>query len=226
MNTWTNVIAELANIQGDPEAHAEAQAYAQSRVKTEYVTVKKQSELSELAIKNLETDYLRAKARLIELESQAQQIELATQCALERQQAQKALTLATEIAKLNINVFDNRQQVAHIEHAINELKGAVSHNRYNLFRLEQQLDTLAATSQLQQAQSKLAEHKGIRTALHSIAAIKARSASNDGDLRSFANRKNLSMPQNPCPPWTSSSLTSIPESAEQILQRLRKSAKL
>ena len=207
MNTWSTVIAQLASTPGGAQAQASAQAKAQDLVRSEYCTVKQQFEQSEKQLKTLENDYVAAKAALSDLEHQTQKIESDAQTALAQEEAQKALTLATEIAKLNLNVFNNRQQVFMIEGSLNALKGTLSHNRYNLFRLEQQLDTLNATSQLQQAQTQLAQNKGIRTALHSIATLNAR-------VNQPSKKTTPSKP-------LKTNNAEQPESAEQVIQRLR-----
>lgn len=207
MNTWSTVIAQLANTPSGAQAQASAQAKAQHLVRKEYCTVKQQFEDSEKQLKALESDYAAAKAALLALEQQTQKIERDTQDALAQEEAQKALSLATEIAKINLNVFNNRQQVLTIESTLNTLKGTLSHNRYNLFRLEQQLDTLNATCQLQQAQSQLAQNKGIRTALHSIATLHARAGQPTSKTAPKAKQIVATAKQ--------------PESAEQIIRRLR-----
>ena len=80
----------------------------------------------------------------------------------------------------------------------------LSQNRYSLFRLGQQLDTLNATTQLQQAQAHLALHNGVRTALDAIALLRTRAASNDDKTQEAEPTQNL------------------PESPEAIIVRLKK----
>ncbi|HEY7773311.1 MAG TPA: hypothetical protein VIC26_09015 [Marinagarivorans sp.] len=205
MNTWSTVIAQLATTPSDAHAQTEAHRKAQGMVSKEFRTVKQQFEHSETQLKELEQNYSAAKQALTELEHQTKQIEADTQHALAREEAKKALALASEIAKLNVNVCGNRKQVLALEQTMHALKGTLSQNRYNLFRLEQQLDTLNASAQLQRAQSQLSAGKGIRTALHSIARLNAQA--------------KHSAPQKPQTAHPAAEAQA--ESAEQILNRLR-----
>lgn len=182
MNTWSTIIAKLA---AAPNGHnpVQTQAEALIQVKTEYTHVKKGFDGSAKDLQTLEQAYQQAKLALSHLEQQNHTVEQDTQAALAQQEPQKALALAQHIAQIQASLSDNRQKVAHLEENVLALKGAVSHNRYHLFRLEQQLDTLNATTQLQQAQAQQQAHKGLRTALHSMATLNARAASNDANTR-------------------------------------------
>jgi predicted RNase H-like nuclease (RuvC/YqgF family) len=204
MSTWNIVIAKLASKEAGNPSEAEATVMAQR----EYSTVKKQFERSERNLRTLENAHAEAQQNLQALEAKALLIEQDTQQALAQQQDQKAQALAVQIAQLHVTLLASQQQVAQLDTSLVGLKGVLSHNRYNLFRLEQQLDTLNATVQLQQAQTQLAERKGIRTALDSIALMRARAASND-DASAAQTASILEAP--------------IPETADAILKRLQKS---
>ncbi|MDZ7923149.1 MAG: hypothetical protein U5M23_03645 [Marinagarivorans sp.] len=200
MNTWNIVIAKLAS----KEAGNPSEAEATIMVQRQYSTVKKQFERSERNLRALESAHAEAQQNLQALEAKTQRIEHDTQQALAEQQDQKAQALAVQIAQLHVTFLSSQQQVAELDATLVGLKGVLSHNRYNLFRLEQQLDTLHATVQLQQAQTLLAERKGIRTALDSIPLMRARTTSNDAS-----------------PPQTNLLTTPIPETADAILKRLQ-----
>ena len=201
MSTWNIVIAKLASKSAGNSSEVEATVIAQR----EYSTVKKQFERSERNLRDLENAHAQAQRNLQALEAKALLIEQHTQQALAQQQDQKAQALAVQIAQLHVTLLASQQQVAQLDASLGGLKGVLSHNRYNLFRLEQQLDTLNATVQLQHAQTQLAERKGIRTALDSIALIRARAASNDDVGAAQATPLN----------------TPIPETADAILKRLQ-----
>ena len=204
MSTWNIVIAKLASKEAGNPSEAEATLMAQR----EYSTVKKQFERSERNLRALQSAHAEAQQNLQALEAKTQLIEQDTQQALAEQQDQKAQALAVQIAQLHVILLSSQQQVAELDATLVGLKGVLSHNRYNLFRLEQQLDTLHATVQLQHAQTQLAERKGIRTALDSIALMRARAASNDA---SATQTSLLTAP--------------IPETADAILKRLQNGLK-
>lgn len=201
MKTWSHVITRLANAHL-PE-NPERQAYA--LIKEEHEHIKAQFDHCEQEVRSLEATYQSSKQRLLDLEKEAQVIEEDTRTAITQDQNDKAHSLATEIAHLRASVNANQVDVAKLENHIVSLKGVLSQNRFSLFRLEQQMDTLNATSQLQRAQHQLATKQGVRTALHSFAKLAAQPASNDAPLQA----------------GTPMASTTTPETAESILARLK-----
>lgn len=163
--SWSRAIARLAKA----KAHnATVLDEAQSELQGAHNSIQKQSVQSEKALKQLEKDYSEAKDTLDTLAGQLREAD-------KRVQAPKGGDFST----LQASMAESQARVGEIEQSLLELKGVVSHNRYRLFQLSQQLDTLCATSQLHKAHTAQNKATGVTTALDALAAFSQRQACND-----------------------------------------------
>lgn len=162
---WSRAIARLAKA----KAHnATVLDEAQSELQAAHNSIQKQSVQSEKALKQLKKDYFEAKDTLDTLSDQLRQAD-------KRAQPPKG----GDFKALQAAMIESQGRVGEIEQSLLELKGVVSHNRYRLFQLSQQLDTLCATSQLHKAHSAQNRTAGVTTALDALAALSKRQACND-----------------------------------------------
>lgn len=162
---WSQAIARLAKIKNHD---ASVLDQAQSELRAAHNSIHKQSLQNEKTLKQLEKDYSAAKDVLDELADQ-----------MRRTQRHTQPTQSNELKALQSSMIDSQTRVGEIEQSLLELKGVVSHNRYRLFQLSQQLDTLCATSQLHKAHNAQHRNTGVTTALDALAAFSQRQACND-----------------------------------------------
>ena len=177
MKTWGHIINQLAHSSATDTSEREACEL----IKAEYEQAKNDFAHCEQAIQSLEGLYQKAKLHNTELEQQTSKIErnAEKEIATPKSTHNRAQQLTNDIADLQTNVIANRHEVAKLEQDILALKGALSQNRFNLFRLEQQMDTLNATSQLHQAKHQISSKQGIRTGFEAFCQLASLKASND-----------------------------------------------
>lgn len=162
---WSRTIARLAKAKSHD---ANLLDQAQSELRAVHSSIHKQSQSNEKALIALEKDYGSAKQELATLADEMR----STQPQTKTSRTGKAHSLEAALAA-------SEARVGEIEQALLALKGVVSHNRYRLFQLSQQLDTLSATSQLHKAHGAQNRGAGVVTALDALASFSQRQACND-----------------------------------------------
>lgn len=162
---WSQAIARLAKAKAN---NIHLLNDAQSELQAAHSSIRKQSQQSEKALKQLEADYSSAKE---ELDALASEMTLA--------EKRVEPPRGSDFNAMKAALKASEARVDNIEQSLLELKGVVSHNRYRLFQLSQQLDTLCATSQLHKAHRSRSRTNGVVTALDALALVSQQQACND-----------------------------------------------
>ncbi|MBB6523614.1 PspA/IM30 family protein [Pseudoteredinibacter isoporae] len=168
-----------------------------------------------------------AEEKVAQLQKQIDEHEGYAIKALEKGDENLAREVAEKIASLENQQSQEKESAAGFSESVSKLRTAIQQSERNIKRLKQQVDTVKATENVQRAQAAVAErHSGsnskMRTAMDSLERIKEKQALKEAQMSAASELAESDVDVSLQTKLEEAGIASTGNSADDILERLKK----